>query len=157
MIYETDTTAPGNPLVRNSGLVQEALQWVRTVTPDTEPGRYDLRGDDLYAMVQVRTALPREERRKVEAHREYADLQYCLEGGEFIDWYPLEALVPSGDYNEEKDFQIFDRPLLEPVALPMRPGCFTLLFPGDGHVPMVTDGVHPSTRMVVFKIRVDAL
>ena len=157
MIYETDATAPNNPLVRNFELIQEALQWVKSVTPDTEPGRYDLRGDDLYAMVQIRGGLSRNERREVEAHREYVDLQYCLEGGEFIDWYPLEALVPCGEYNEEKDFQFFNQPALEPVPLPMRPGCFTLLFPGDGHVPMVTDGVHASSRMVVFKIRVSAL
>ena len=157
MIYETDKTTPANPLVRDSVLIREALAWAKTAKADTQPGRYDLRGDDLYALVQVRNGLPREERRAVEAHREYADLQYCLEGGEFIDWYPLEALTPSTEYDPEKDFQLYQRPAMAPLALPMRPGSWVLLLPGDGHAPMVTDGEHASTRMVVFKIRLSAL
>ena len=157
MIYESVTTAQTNPVVRNSKLIQEALDWVKRVTPEAEPRRYDLRGDDLYAMVQVRSGSPRKERLKVEVHREYVDLQFCLEGGEFIDWYPLEALDSGEAYNAGNDFQLFDRPGLQPISLLMSPGRFALFFPGDGHVPMVTDGVHTSTRMVVFKIRLKAL
>lgn len=153
MIYETHSTVSANPIVRHAELIQEALQWVRGVKPDIEPGRYDLRGDDFYALVQMRKALRREERPKVEVHRKYADLQFCLEGGEFIDWYPMESLSGISEYNEEKDYQLFDRPAIEPLPLLMRKGYFALLFPGDGHVPMVSDGTHTSTRMIVFKIR----
>ena len=88
-----------------------------------------------------------------EAHRAYVDLQYYVAGGEIIDWYPLEALVPTTDHDEEGDFRLFACPAHLPLPLLMRAGTFALFFPQDAHVPMVADGVHSSYRMIVFKIR----
>ncbi len=88
-----------------------------------------------------------------EAHRAYVDLQYYVAGGEIIDWYPLEALVPTTDHDEEGDFRLFACPAHLPLPLLMRAGTFALFFPQDAHVPMVADGVHSSYCMIVFKIR----
>lgn len=157
MIYETIQSAERNPQIAKSALIQEALAWASKVRPGHELGRFDLRGDDLYAMVQERESKPREERKEPETHRVYVDLQYCVDGGEFIDWYANIGLKPTTEYDAEKDFQLFQRPEVPPVPLLMRPGYFALLYPDDAHVPVVSDGEHGKTWMVVFKIRLAAL
>jgi len=158
MIYETETTVGLNPVVQGSALVQQALAWARGPGLAHALGRVDLWGDDMYVMVQQRKPLSRAQRDDPEAHRTYVDLQYCVAGGEFIDWYPIAELKSRCDYDAERDVQLFYRPdTVAPVPLPMRPGCFALLFPGDAHVPVVADGKHEECRMIVFKIRLSAL
>ena len=67
--------------------------------------------------------------------------------------YPLEALVPTTDHDKEDDFRLFACPAHPPLSLLMRAGTFAPFFPQAAHVPMVTDGVHSSYCMIVFKIR----
>jgi YhcH/YjgK/YiaL family protein len=153
MIFETLATFPRNPLVVGSSLIARALEWAARIDATTEPGRFELDGDDFYASVQLRQPRPREERSTPEAHREYVDLQYCVAGGEIIDWYALDGLQPTMEHDEAGDYRLFRRPAHPPVPLLMRPGTFALLFPRDAHVPMVADGVNSECRMVVFKIR----
>lgn len=153
MILETLETCRFNGLLNRSPLVSRALDWAARIDGTTEPGRFELDGDDFYASVQLRQPRPREERSTPEAHREYVDLQYCVAGGEIIDWYALDGLQPTMDHDEAGDYRLFRRPAHPPVPLLMRPGTFALLFPRDAHVPMVADGLHAECRMVVFKIR----
>ena len=157
MIFETRNTFTGNPLLSQSPLILDALKFAFKLEIGHPTGRFDLKGDDCFALVQDRETFYRDERMDVEAHQEYADLQYCFGGGEIIDWYPRNLLAPTGEYQEEEDFQLFKRPLLAPVPLAMLPGSFALLFPEDGHVPAINDGVNDRCQMVVFKIRVSAL
>lgn len=153
MIFETLDTFPQNPLVAGSSLIARALEWAARIDAGSPPGRFEIEGDDFYASVQERTPLPRGERLTPEVHRAYVDLQYCVAGGEIIDWYALDGLEPTMDYDEAGDYRLFQRPVRPPLPLLMHPGAFTLLFPRDAHVPMVADGVNASCRMIVFKIR----
>jgi len=55
---------------------------------------------------------------------------------------------PQGAFNAEKDIQFFED---EPQTYyTMRPGQFSVLFPEDGHAPMVGEGV---VRKVIVKVR----
>ena len=42
---------------------------------------------------------------------------------------------------------------MKPVPLVMVPGHCAILFPNDGHVPAVSDGINNRCQMVVFKVR----
>jgi biofilm protein TabA len=153
MIFETLETAKTNPLVNRSSIIQEALEFAQRLSPGHELGRFDLQGNDLYALIQFRDTFPREERKQPETHREYVDLQYCFGGGEIIDWYANSNLTPTCDYKEAEDYQLYERPKTDFVPLLMRPKTFALFFPDDAHVPAVHDGIHKKCHMVVFKIR----
>lgn len=158
MIYETTTTASANPAIQGSTLLSNALQWATTEGLNHSLGRVDHWGDDMYALVQQRKPLPRVERDDPEAHRRCVDLQYCVEGGEVIDWYQREGLAARSAYDVDQDVQLFDRPSdVPPVPLAMRPGHFAVFFPGDAHVPAVCDECHDECRMIVFKIKLSAL
>ena len=157
MIFETTESARSNPLLAQLPLVQEALDFAMALKPGHPLGRFDLQGDDCFALVQERETYSREERSDVEAHLEYADLHYCFGGGEVIDWYPRHILSPTDEYQKEEDYQLFKRPSMEPVPLVMVPGHFAILFASDGHVPAVSDGINDRCQMVVFKISLKAL
>ncbi|MDE6624595.1 MAG: YhcH/YjgK/YiaL family protein, partial [Alistipes sp.] len=51
-------------------------------------------------------------------------------------------------FNAEKDIQFFED--VPQTYYTLRPGQFTILFPEDGHAPMVGEGV---VRKIIFKVR----
>jgi YhcH/YjgK/YiaL family protein len=144
-----------------------AFEWLKTVTASTPAGIQKLQGDDVYVNVHGYDTLPREQCR-FESHRRYVDLQYCISGGEIIDWSLASALEPDGLFDEDKDLQFYRAPVarsavfsasrvtafpVSPVcALPMSPGSFAIFHPSDAHRPKVQNGVSPSVYKLVIKI-----
>ena len=132
----------------------KAFEYLKKFEGDTKNGRYELDGDNVYAMVQRYTTKPAD-KGQFEAHRKYIDVQYVHAGKETILWAPLESLVNKTNeaYNTEGDYALFG---LVATATPLRmsAGQFTILFPEDGHVPCCEwDGPCEVTKVVV-KVKV---
>ena len=82
---------------------------------------------------------------------EYIDIQVLVSGKEeSFGWSERKDLrQPQGEFNKEKDIQLFDD---EPQTYyTLRPGQFTILFPEDGHAPMVGEG---TVRKIIVKVRI---
>jgi len=131
-----------------------AFDFLKKFDGSLAKGRYDLDGDNVYAMVQHYTTKPQEQG-VFEAHRKYIDVQFVFKGRETILWAPLESLVANTkeQYNEEGDYALY---ALVPTATPLRlsSGQFAILYPQDGHVPCCQwDGPCEITKVVV-KVRV---
>ena len=114
------------------------------------PGRYELDGTKLYALVQSYTTKPAEEARW-EAHRRYIDIQFLLEGRELIGCAQTDHMIEPGDYNAEKDV-LFFKDAESPADMPLRRGTFAILFPQDAHRPNCRDGEASDALKVVVKI-----
>ena len=87
---------------------------------------------------------------KLEVHNEYIDIQVLVSGREeSFGWSDRKALKePVGEFDAQKDIQFFDD---EPQTYyTLRPGQFTVLFPEDGHAPMVGEG---TVRKIIVKVR----
>ena len=71
----------------------------------------------------------------LEAHKNFLDIQYILEGGETMGWAPIATLTQAKEYNEVKDVWHFDgaRDFVD-----IRPGYCYVVYPEDAHQP----GVH---------------
>ena len=111
-----------------------------------ECGRYDIEGDDAYAMVQEPEGKT-EATAKVEVHRKYIDIQYVVTGNEKMGWIPLCGMGHDEGFDDKKDCGFFsDKPM---AWFPVRPGCFALFFPQDAHAPCVGEG---TCRKVVIKV-----
>lgn len=132
---------------------KKAFNWIKTVTPASAPGIVHLQGEEIYANIHGYDTLPQEQCR-FESHRRYVDLQYCISGGELIDWQLLSRLQPQGAYETEKDFQFYT-PAPSQCTMRMTPGSFAVFFPSDAHAPKRADGVHPSVFKLVVKIAVN--
>lgn len=114
-----------------------------------EPGIHELDGKDIYVNVMERE-LKQKADAKLEVHNEYIDIQVLISGTEeSFGWSERKDLVcPQSEFNAEKDIQFFDD---EPQTYyTLRPGQFTVLFPEDGHAPMVGEGM---MRKIIVKVR----
>jgi len=129
----------------------EALDWLRKLPPTIEPGIYSLRGDQMFANVHGYETKPRAECR-YESHQRFIDLQYCLKGGEIIEWHPTDLLLPTRAYDSEKDVVHYSAPSYSHVQLRMAPSCFCIFFPSDGHMPKARNESDRCVEKLVIKI-----
>ena len=131
-------------------LFQRAFDYIR----DTDlfalvPGRYNIVGDDLIAIVEQVSGKTKDKAR-LEAHRRYIDIQLVLEGDEQMGWKPLaDCLNPVSEHSDERDIRFFHDAPASYVAVP--PDHFCIFFPEDAHAPLVGGG---QIRKVIFKIAV---
>ena len=113
-----------------------------------ELGRHDIDGDDIFVMVQELDLRPYEAAR-LELHRKYIDIQLVLRGPEeHFGWSEKkDCLKPETEFDEVKDIQLFvDTPQ---CFYTVREGQFSILFPEDGHAPMLGEG---KVKKCIFKI-----
>ncbi len=132
-------------------LFQRVFDYIRdTDLFAIEPGRYNIVGDDLIAIVEKVPAKTKD-MAKLEAHRKYIDIQLVLEGDETMGWKPLaDCLNPISEHSMEKDIRFFhDAPA---SYVPVPPDHFCIFFPEDAHAPLVGNG---TIRKVIFKITVN--
>lgn len=114
-------------------------------------GRYDLDGDNLFALVQNYNSKLRSEGR-MEAHKLYTDLQYVIEGEECIYWNPVEGLEVEEDRTPESDLIFFV--CKEPAGCTrLTAGMFGVYIPTDAHMPGIAAAESSPVRKIVFKIK----
>ena len=131
--------------------VVKAFGYLRGDLGRTLPaGRYDIDGDEVYAMVQEYETEP-EGNRQWESHRKYLDVQYVISGREAMLYAPVGSLVERGGYLDEKDFQGYqDGP---GTALRCEEGTFVLFWPQDIHKPCCRLDGSVSVKKIVVKVR----
>jgi len=115
-----------------------------------EPGRYDLNGDTLFALVQQYQTKPLADG-KWEAHRKYIDVQYVEKGIERIGWAPVGTLDVTEPYDEGRDIAFYNG---SGDFVTVRAGTFVILFPNDAHMPGITVDTPSPVKKVVVKVRV---
>src|SRR5215210_3520474 len=80
----------------------------RTDLMTLAPGRHAIDGDRLYISIDHKEGRGRGGAR-LEAHREYIDIQVTLEGAEEIGWMPLSRCrPPASAFDAEKDVGFFE-------------------------------------------------
>lgn len=122
--------------------------------PASQPlGRYDLDGDNCFALVQSYTTKPHDQA-KFETHRQYIDIQFMQAGCETMLWTPLAALAQvTQPYLPERDVIFYATPpQMTPITLGT--GQFVIFFPTDGHAGGLENGGPAEVRKVVIKVRV---
>ena len=114
-------------------------------------GRYELDGENAYAMVQEATLKPWGSGRP-EVHREYFDIQLPLSGEETVGVGVFDPKTP-GDFDAEKDVGFYDGVPVEPLTL--CPGEFAILHPSTcAHAPCCSeDAAGTMVRKIVIKVR----
>ena len=112
-------------------------------------GRTDIKGDELYVMIQIYNTRDEKDTRP-EAHDRYIDLQYVLEGEEYIGYAEREALGAPVESREEDDVCFFEG---KTCKLLIKSGSFGIFFPEDIHEPCIAAGESRQVKKAVFKIR----
>ncbi|MGH7213928.1 MAG: YhcH/YjgK/YiaL family protein [Tepidisphaeraceae bacterium] len=113
-------------------------------------GRYDLQGEDVYAMVQKYETRPAE---KIvwESHRKYIDVQYLASGVERMGWAQIKGMTVTTPYDEKNDCLFYGG---TGSTLLLTAGMFTIYFPEDVHAPGLAVDKPMSVNKTVIKVRV---
>ena len=111
-------------------------------------GRHDIDGDNIFVMVQEMD-LREVSQARLELHRKYIDIQLLLAGpAEVFGWSEKkDCLTPETDFDEAKDIQLFTD--IPQCFYTVGEGQFTILFPEDGHAPMLGEG---HVKKCIFKV-----
>lgn len=130
--------------------VEKALRYLAdTDLASAATERYDLEGDDLFALVQEYQSKAWDEG-SWEAHRQYADVQYVVSGTEYMGYARVEDLQGSEEYDPDRDFLKLQG---RGTFYAMKAGTFVILFPQDGHMPGMTIEAPAPVKKVVVKVR----
>jgi biofilm protein TabA len=149
----TDTLAQYHRYLNLSPRFAAAFEFLAKLPADQPTVRYDIDGNNCFALVQSYTSKPLNQA-AFEAHQIYTDIQYIQSGKESILWAPVSTLkVVTKPYVPEKDIAFFGNPAAY-TSINLLPGSFTIFFPEDGHAPGVEFGGPTTVRKVVIKVKV---
>ena len=117
---------------------------------DFEKGSHEIEGDNLFVnIVEYETTTP--ENRFWEAHREYLDVHFMLDGEEQINLNFIENM-------EQKEFVPKDDFLpLEGAAnshVILKKGDFLVCYPHDGHMTAIQVEEPKKVKKAIFKVRI---
>lgn len=133
---------------------EKILKFLRSCTPETPAGRYEIDGDRIYASLQgyeTHEADPD----KLEIHRKYVDIQLLLAGKESILCRPVDDLKETVPYDGGKDIAFYRTEAGNSVTVTLEPGKFAVFFPEEGHMPGLScAGTGENVVKVVVKIAV---
>ena len=120
---------------------------------DVAPGKYEVRGDDIFYIVDEYETKPVEEGR-LEIHRKYLDIQYIVSGSECIGYAPLAGLTEETPYDGERDLAFYH---YEPSMskLIFKQGSFAIFWPNEAHMPGRSIESPEKIKKIVVKIRME--
>jgi YhcH/YjgK/YiaL family protein len=133
--------------------LKTALEYIaKTDFSVMEPGRYELDGSNLFALVQAYDSIPREQG-KWECHKNYIDIQYIIEGAEQIGCNNINKMKITTEYNPEKDIAFLSG---EGDFITYSKGSYGIFFPDDAHMPKIAiNNSSSAVKKVVVKIKID--
>lgn len=115
-----------------------------------EMGTYELEGDNVFAILQSYDSKI-EEDCKLEAHKKYIDIQYLVEGEEYIGVEPLGEQAILEDKLESNDVVFYKGTALK---IKLTAGSFMIFFPTDVHAPGINVDTSEKVVKVVVKVAV---
>ena len=132
---------------------EEIKSFLSLVSKDIPEGRYEIKGEDIFAIVMSYPTKDVEDC-IIETHNKYIDIQVSITGGEGISVFPRESLQISSPYAEDKDVTIYYLNSSELVAhINNLEGFFTLLYPHEAHRPQEYLADINVLKKFVIKIR----
>ena len=129
--------------------ISDALAYLNTTDfSQLDTGEYSIEGKDIFAIISDYALKPESEGR-LEAHRDYIDIQFLAQGGESIGYIPYDGQQVLSEYDEKGDYTFY---VGSSSLIRFEQGMFGIFYPEDLHMP----GIGKSgerVRKVVVKVR----
>lgn len=142
-------------LARYEGLkpsLTEGLLFLSNAPQDLAEGRVQLSNGNY---VNVDTYITKEINPVgFEAHRQYIDIQFLLEGVEEVRVRNLNELECTMPYDEQRDVAFYQAKAGEATQVRLGNGYFVALFPEDAHEPQHCVGEPMKVKKLVVKIKI---
>ena len=131
----------------------KVAEFLKTLSKDTPVGHYEIE-EGTFANVDVYTTKLHKDC-KLEAHKNYIDIQMLLDGVEELDYIAVDGLKVSEAYDANRDVMFFEasQKVLDRVIL--QGDKFAFIYPHEAHQPqMALSDQQQEVKKVVVKIRV---
>lgn len=115
-------------------------------------GKYEIDGDDVFAMVQEYETSPEKELH-LESHKKYFDIQYMIEGEEIFLETDTRGLKVKTPYDEASDVMFYEDSE-KVTAVYLTDGQMAVVAPEEAHKPRCAAGKPMKVRKIVVKVRV---
>lgn len=133
-------------------VLAEAFGFLASLKADCEDGKYEIMGDDMFALVQSYDTKDIADC-KIEAHHKFIDIQTLLVGSERMFYAAVNSLENCDEYNPENDAAFYKYEADKAVEYVLTPGVFTIFFPNEGHMPGISlKSASAPVKKVVIKI-----
>ena len=129
----------------------EGLKYLQQIDADIPSGVHQINPRVKAIVSEYETKLQNEH--GYEAHKKYIDIQYLISGAERIACLPIEKLIETEPYNEEKD-AAFYKAAINPQEMVIGDGYFAIFFPQDGHMPQLCVDKPMKVKKVVIKVEI---
>lgn len=142
-----------NTYFRKESILYDGMRFIlEELNENIRDGRYEIKGNDIYAMVQSYMT-DTTENKKLESHRRYIDVQYIVSGIEVIEWIPTGGLRVMTPYSDENDVIFYH--IAEGMSpLVLTPGMFAVFYPADAHMPGCFLDKPEAVRKIVVKVKI---
>ncbi len=133
--------------------IAEALQVIEGIEFEKmELGKHVVNEDFYFLIQEYETKDPAVARH--EAHKNYVDIQFVVEGKEAIDIAPMMFMEVDEAYNEQRDVVFFKEPK-QATRFVLTNGGYAILYPEDSHKPGLRVGETPvKVKKIVGKVRI---
>ena len=129
----------------------ESFDFLKKAVEEELPvGRYEIDGDRVFAFIQEYTS---KEESSFEAHKNYIDIQFVVEGTEVIYASDISCLTVKEEYSPEKDI-MFLNDYEKASKTVIKKGEYGIFFPWDAHKPgLCLNGDTAYVKKVVVKVK----
>ena len=130
---------------------EKAFEFLQTLSVDSATGPFE--SDEFkgnISVIKTSDCTPNGEPKKLEAHREYIDIHYCIDGFETIGYADIDSLIQNAEYNVEQDYLLLNGDMSKLV---LGKGEFCIVFPEDAHAPGMCVGSARNVKKAVVKIK----
>ena len=129
-----------------------AFEFIKKATAEDLPvGRYELDGDNLFALVQEYDSKAVDVA-KNEAHQRYIDIQHIISGTESLAFFDISKGVAKTEYNDVKDVQFYEDCPSASVCI-LGAGEYAIFFPHDVHKPGMCFGNPAPVKKIIVKVK----
>ena len=136
---------------------ESAFEFLNSISAETKDGRYEIQGDDIYALVMSYETLTKD-KAMLESHKKYIDIQSTLRGVEAYECHSRDSLIVKNPYDTQKDIEFYETNAKAHSLLEIKVGDFAMFFPHDAHMPCLrVDGKAEQIKKVVVKIKAELL
>ena len=130
--------------------LKTGFEWIKKQDLKSMPdGRYEI-SEKMYANLQ--SYLTKDDA-PYEAHRDYIDIQYMVDGEELSGVAEYSNCSVKEEYNKEKDIEFLETNVKEEFYK-LKEGEFFVFFPTDAHKPAIKTDKNKNVKKVIVKVSV---
>lgn len=126
---------------------EKAFEYLKSLNKDSKTGAFE--SDGIRCNVCVLDT-SKEDEKLLEAHRDYLDIHYMIDGSEAIGYADINTLETDTEYNSQDDYLLLKGDMYK---IFLKEGDFCIVFPEDAHAPAMRAN-DDKVKKAIVKIRI---